>query len=165
MQIYRFDCHEVFESPETGGVAFSLPHGSLLLEVAKHEVHATTALQTPNRLNPTRIGLVFYQHANLHLHKHGNYVHVDKQMKSQYKNYADWLAGKFVPVSSQLDTLTAAGFVFPKNTRLNSRKGKKVTEQNRFNHQEFPGFTPGRRVNGVFTHCKWTILLLNGLLE
>jgi len=102
LQIYRFDCHEVFESPETGGVAFSL-----------HEVHATTALQTPNRLNPTRIGLVFYQHANLHLHKHGNYVHVDKQMKSQYKNYADWLAGKFVSLSSQLDTLTTAEICFP----------------------------------------------------
>jgi len=35
MQIYRSDCHEVFESPETGGVAFTLPHGSLLLEVEK----------------------------------------------------------------------------------------------------------------------------------
>ena len=54
-----------------GGVAFRLPHGSLLLEVAKHELHATTALNTPNRNNPSRIGMVFYQHENLHFLDHG----------------------------------------------------------------------------------------------
>jgi len=50
LQICRSDCHKVFESPETAGIAFSLPQGSLLLEVEQHEVNATTALQTPNRL-------------------------------------------------------------------------------------------------------------------
>ena len=54
---YKYsDCAEAFMDKEVGGLAISLPHGSVVFECARHELHATTALNEPNRVNPTRIG-------------------------------------------------------------------------------------------------------------
>lgn len=62
---------ECFQDTQLGGIGIALEHGSVLIECAKHEMHATTALRKPNRLDPTRITLIFYQHRNLNRHRHG----------------------------------------------------------------------------------------------
>lgn len=71
--IYEFDSEneQVFENEKGTGIALALSHGSLLIECAKLETHASTAINNPNRLNPSRLSLVFYQHKNLKKPSHG----------------------------------------------------------------------------------------------
>lgn len=69
---------ECFQDKQMGGVAIALNHGSVVIECAKLEMHSTTALKKPNRLNPARISLIFYQHRNLNRSTHGTQEWAEK---------------------------------------------------------------------------------------
>lgn len=81
LEIFTNNC-DVFQDGGIGGVAIALTHGSLLFEVAKRELHATTALKHPDRSQPTRMSLVFYQHKSLNRAHHGR-AEYEKKLKEK----------------------------------------------------------------------------------
>merc|ERR1719341_2070871 len=117
IQVKPSDCLEAFQDPSIGGIALALPHGSIVIECAKAELHATTALSQPNREEPHRIGLVFYQHKNLHHPSHGAGEFQRKRAIREFRDYVQWLKGNYVPTEAKLRSMVESGFVFPETCK------------------------------------------------
>ena len=109
---------EVLKNYEVGGLAIALGHGSILFEVARQELHATTPLRNPSRINPTRVGIVFYQHKNLGFPFHGYERYLVQCSEKNARDYEAWKCGTFVPTKRKLQLMKEDGYLFPDDVQI-----------------------------------------------
>ncbi|XP_038199922.1 methylcytosine dioxygenase TET1 [Arvicola amphibius] len=88
LEEYYSENEKIFFNPSYGGVAIAPLHGSVIIECARREVHATTPVQDAKREKPSRMSLVLYQHKGLILPCHGFYFNRIKFESKIFKKKA-----------------------------------------------------------------------------
>jgi hypothetical protein len=67
------------------GISFDIGDGSLLLEAASREWHASTLPVNPSLQNPSRIALVFFSHRDLNMADHGSETYKKRKKKCKVR--------------------------------------------------------------------------------
>merc|ERR1719508_401947 len=95
----------------------------------------------PTKKHPCRIGLVFYQHKNLHFPEHGVKETQRRQHLRDIRDYKAWLDGTFVPTSRKVQQLQEYGFIFPENVKTVDRT-QEARPEDYYKEGHYPGFKP-----------------------
>ena len=87
---HETNCSDAILDSEVGGPG-PLPRVSV-----GGDGQVTTALRSPSKKNPCRVGLVSDQHANLYLSQHDKAKNERKNLEREFRDYLCWLAGWWI---------------------------------------------------------------------
>ena len=96
--------------------------------------------RAPNRAHPHRIGLVFYQHKNLHHPGHGAEEFRRKRAIREFRDYGQWLKGNFVPTESKLRAMQDSGFSFPEEVKTLDKPMDVARPEDFFMSESYEGY-------------------------